>query len=907
MSLAVTEYVFNADSNMSNSHVSQDPTEHFKQEFCGDSAITPDQFEAAIEVIDDAPIDPHTKEPEGYPIHDRLNWRHPSRFWRTQPHRFGAGACFLQETGETWQIKPLNPRWDTEKNKPFKYETPKSKEGKDGSKQSTNKPFLPPIARSSFTAICRRHGLDPDTAWAEKERIGSFWGWLARQNEIPLAMTEGGKKGLSPICQGVVTIALQGIWNAVRKGKKDGEFELLPELEPFCTKGREIILAFDQDENPFKTALAERRLATVLLKRGCVVKSAKWDRQNGDCKGIDDLIAHAGPEAWDRALAEAEPQTLDPLPIPSWAAFGEVISRATHDKQADHITDLLKDVLAWDVVNKYWILYNQNPKFPGVWLKAETEFVHKAVESAIKQMDGEIPLIAESWEKGYRVGHNFREIAALTDLIQLRLLQIPQELDRDLLPFKNGILNTKTGVFTPGHKPENRLRWQLPYDYDPLATCDPIVNWLHEATSNDPAIVEVLRAFLRAVLLGRADLQRFLELVGPGGTGKSTLTRLMVALVGETNTKSTSLRELENGRFEGAELVGKRLILISDSDRYGGSVSQLKCITGGDPIRIERKYQQETGSALIDAMVVLTVNEAIQTSDYTSGLQRRRLVIPFTNQIDPANQRDLITVGYGKTSGEFAPFLPGLVNWVLQLSEERMQALVRNTSREVPSLEGYRIESILESNPMAQWVDNCLLFEPLSRERVGLSNESAYSSLYASYCEFIKNTGAHPVSANRFSTLFQDLLCKQLKKPVEKGRDRLGTFFKGIRIRMESDTADRSLTGPLDGPIPVLEAEPIAHQPIAPITPEPEPITATDEGQYDHSFFNPGDRVIFNTTNLNGQKLIGHGVIKAITPRTAHGGGLYIVHCTEEKDDPAYENLPLMSASDLQIVALSLA
>jgi putative DNA primase/helicase len=68
---------------------------------------------------------------------------------------------------------------------------------------------------------------------------------------------------------------------------------------------------------------------------------------------------------------------------------------------------------------------------------------------------------------------------------------------------------------------------------------------------------------------------------------------LCTLLVGETNQVSTNLQNLENNRFEGALLYGKRLVLITDSERYGGAISTLKSITGGDPIRYERKNRQQ--------------------------------------------------------------------------------------------------------------------------------------------------------------------------------------------------------------------------------------------------------------------------------------------------------------------------
>ncbi len=75
--------------------------------------------------------------------------------------------------------------------------------------------------------------------------------------------------------------------------------------------------------------------------------------------------------------------------------------------------------------------------------------------------------------------------------------------------------------------------------------------WLLWAVDNEET-VDFLRAFMAAVLHGRADLQKFLHLKGSGGTGKGVFMRLLTALVGEQNTVETKLDQLEQNRFESA-------------------------------------------------------------------------------------------------------------------------------------------------------------------------------------------------------------------------------------------------------------------------------------------------------------------------------------------------------------------
>ena len=103
-----------------------------------------------------------------------------------------------------------------------------------------------------------------------------------------------------------------------------------------------------------------------------------------------------------------------------------------------------------------------------------------------------------------------------------------------------------------------------------------------------------------------------------------------------------------------------------------------------------------------DGIVWVAANEAMQSKDYTSGLRRRRLSMPFNRVTPPHLRRDL--------EKEFKPFLPGLLAWVLEMPNNEVEEYVRNTDKKVKSLaESYNSEILLETNPVAQWADACLI------------------------------------------------------------------------------------------------------------------------------------------------------------------------------------------------------
>lgn len=285
----------------------KDPIAHFRHEFCQGSAIAPELFAIAVQVRHELETNPYTHEAEGWPIHEALGWKPPSRNYQTRkPHRFGAGAFLLQETGEAWQIKPQNPRPNPEKPGRFnKYETPIG---------AGSRAYLPPINRQTLRAICKRHGLYFATVRDEVEAIGSFWGWVASRADLPIILTEGAKKALSLLSNGFIAIALTGCTGGYRATDDSGNPlarpHLIADLQPFASQGRPITIALDRDlkrktiQNVWK---ATRKLARLLEQAACTVTIARWDNAGGRDKGVDDLIVNQGVGAIEQAIATALP------------------------------------------------------------------------------------------------------------------------------------------------------------------------------------------------------------------------------------------------------------------------------------------------------------------------------------------------------------------------------------------------------------------------------------------------------------------------------------------------------------------------------------------------------------------------------------------------------------------------
>ena len=397
-------------------------------------------------------------------------------------------------------------------------------------------------------------------------------------------------------------------------------------------------------------------------------------------------------------------------------------------------------------------------------------------------------------------GYSTNLISDVTSLMEGHIAHYDWCNDPTRLAFQNGVLELDTDEFVE-HSPDNYITWGLDFKYDPTADPGPITEWLFRTQYGDEARVQVLRAWLRSCLVGKGnEIQRFLEVIGPGGRGKSTFANLCCALVGCGNFASTTLNQLEQSRFELSSIKGKRLTLINDSERYGGSAQTFKALTGGDSLRYEEKLKSIGEPFVYTGMVMVAANEPIQTTDNTSGLSRRRLTIEFNRSLynKSSEAKDMIKIDKGHISGLWKDYLPGLVNWVLAMSELDMRRYLLDTQELVPSLRKVRNNILLNSNNLIEWLQSECVYDekhisavgkkiPAPREPNGGPIErycNSSSHLYPSYCSFAEDTGSKAVGQKRFINLLVDCCRNQLGLDSVSTFSKYGRpFFKGIAIR----------------------------------------------------------------------------------------------------------------------------
>lgn len=666
-----------------------------------------------------------------------------------------SGGIWLEGANYQGQFKPDSPWKGPDEKKAAKYRS---------------------VSDIKYDAILPKHPTNPHY-WQDLEALKSICYHI---NGHPcLLISEGPFKAIAGCINDLPTIAVLGVEMGLTSSKADpqGKRYLVDALEVFARANFGFIVGFDADcATKSEVVKAQRKLVHQLQKFGVPVYSITglWTVDEG--KGMDDYIQKNGADKFrEEVLRHAElVEEWEKQFIPSF--FVEKPPKPA--QMAINLEAVYQEKLIWCDQKNAWYCYETD--FPGVWSE-ESENVVKAT------------LLAELEA---RLNANFSNsyLNDVEKLLKYKLLQKKLNQPKGLIALEDGVLDPKTLELHP-HSPDYHFTSSLPIKWsDRKLGCDPIKQWMLQITQGDQRLVEVLRALLNCVVLSRTDYQRHLEAVGPGGTGKGTFFRLATMLVGERNVYSTTLKALEGNRFELEAATEAKLLLITEAEKYSEEVNTLKALTGQDGARIEAKgRQQKCGdNRQFSGFIMISANQPMLSSDYTSGFARRRLILPFLYQI-PESER----CGASELEAKFAPFLAGLLEWVLTMPEEKVRNLILETNTSVPYLAEAQKNYLCDTNPLADWLDTKIVIDPNAKTYMGVDDGNKVASwLYANYASYTRSVNNRVMGLRSFSTLIKDLCCNQLKLPgVSKGHDRNGSFFQGLRIRSELDSAPCPITG----------------------------------------------------------------------------------------------------------------
>jgi putative DNA primase/helicase len=276
-------------------------------------------------------------------------------------------------------------------------------------------------------------------------------------------------------------------------------------------------------------------------------------------------------------------------------------------------------------------------------------------------------------------------------------------------------------------RPATPADWQIRVigaRYQPGADYPRWRQFLVDISADRPEWIALVQRLVGYSLSPSTEEQRFVFAVGGGANGKSTFLAVLRALFGEyacDTAFQTFVSRRDRASHDDAlmALEGARLVTAQE-----GAVNDalddatIKRITGETVITGSRKFER-TKSFRPEFMLWLAANSLPRVDDLTIAFWRRQIALPFdvsfTGRENPQLERELLAE------------LPGILNWALEgYARWRREGLGPLPACVIETATRWR----QQSNPLADWLDDCCIIDPRGSETLG----ALYSS-YQTYCQ----------------------------------------------------------------------------------------------------------------------------------------------------------------------------
>lgn len=321
---------------------------------------------------------------------------------------------------------------------------------------------------------------------------------------------------------------------------------------------------------------------------------------------------------------------------------------------------------------------------------------------------------------------------------ELDVLVTVGELDADpfLLNAKNGTIDLRTGQLRE-HRREDLITKLAPVNFDPTATHPVFDRFLSMATGGDEDLAAFLQRYAGYSLSGNTGEEQVALVLGPAGSGKSTLVEALLATMGDYAMKAPFETFLERSqanpggarpdlvRFPGVRLIAA----VETKAETTLDAVLLKELTGGDTVTARDLYRGYF-SFKPQCKILLASNVAPKVSDLDSGVWRRLRRLPFEHAI-PEEGRDP-EVKAALTDPETGG--PAILAWAVQ----GCLAWQRHGLGKCAIVQQRTAELRASFDPLAGFFDDCCIF--------GRDYRTDAQLLRAAYEEWATAYGVRPIS-----------------------------------------------------------------------------------------------------------------------------------------------------------------
>ena len=306
-----------------------------------------------------------------------------------------------------------------------------------------------------------------------------------------------------------------------------------------------------------------------------------------------------------------------------------------------------------------------------------------------------------------------------------------------LVSLKNGIFQMDQDVLFP-HTIGFFTMNSLPFDYDKHAQCPTWMQFLDQVWGDDPDSIALLQEYIGYILSGDSTQQKFLNIIGPRRSGKGTINKVIVDLLGQHNTVAPQLEELCD-TFGLQPWLNKLLASFTDARaperNRSAVVSQLLRIVGGDTVTVNRK-NKEAWNGYLPTRIIMYSNEVLQLTENSNALTGRMLVLKMTKSF------------YGQEDTELAhklsKELSGIFLWAIEGQKRR---IARGGHFLQPKSGQEYLDLFSElGNPIGTFIDDAL--------EIVIDGEVDKDDLFTTYKHWANKRSIHPGTDLAFKRKF---------------------------------------------------------------------------------------------------------------------------------------------------------
>jgi len=333
----------------------------------------------------------------------------------------------------------------------------------------------------------------------------------------------------------------------------------------------------------------------------------------------------------------------------------------------------------------------------------------------------------------------------------------------DYIAFKNCLLNINT-LETHDFTADIFVKFQVPYKWNPEVHSQFFEDKIREILDEEQKLITYLE-FVGYCFVKENPHNKIFLLIGNGANGKSLLMELIRSLFNES-IAAVSLQDFMK-EFGLQPLIGKRVNLLSDLPTEKiEETGQIKAITGGDSITINRKFKEPI-TTKIGCKIIGSGNSLPIITDNSYAFWRRIIIIRLDKRFtgsnrDPELKHKLLE----DTEG---------MEWLIYQSINAYKH-IRETGWPEDTLEKLRLESLKQTNPAEYAATNLFLVTNSPDDFISRNEIKTLINQYIN-----KNKMRKPANASDYFDAVRNMGAEEAQKRINNKKAKGFRYMKIIK------------------------------------------------------------------------------------------------------------------------------